>query len=183
MTTTNAPVTATQSTVPADEQNHASARQTAATGSVATPLLPWVPGTRQVPADSEATPLTAYLGDAAALITARVTDLADTAVRLRPPWTSALGHQPADPDRACEWRRHVSVIAAYRAQHKVATTTPGRSSAPTPRPATPGTGPTGTPPNPSSPPADSPDSSPRTAHRQTKSARADCRRHLPWPAQ
>jgi hypothetical protein len=124
MTTTNAPVTATQSTVPADEQNHASARQTAATGSVATPLLPWVPGPRQVPADSEAMPLTAYLGDAAALITARVTDLADTAIRLRPPWTSALGHQPADPDRACEWRRYVSVIAAYRDQHKIATDDP-----------------------------------------------------------
>ena len=124
MTTTNAPVTATQSTVPADEQDHASARQTAATGSVATPLLPWVPGPRQVPADGEAAPLTAYLGDAAALITARVTDLADTAIRLRPPWTSALGQQPADPDRAREWRRHVGVIAAYRDQHKITTDDP-----------------------------------------------------------
>jgi hypothetical protein len=124
MTTSNAPVTATQSTVPADEQNHASARQTAATGSVATPLAPWVPGPRQVPADGEAAPLTAYLGDAAALITARVTDLADTAIRLRPPWTSGLGQRPADPDRACEWRRHVTVIAAYRDQHKIATDDP-----------------------------------------------------------
>ena len=124
MTTTNAPLTTTQSTAPADEQDHASARQAAATGSVATPLLPWVPGPRQVPADGEAAPLTAYLGDAAALITARVTDLADTAIRLRPPWTSALGQQPADPDRAREWRRHVGVIAAYRDQHKITTDDP-----------------------------------------------------------
>jgi hypothetical protein len=155
MTTTNAPNTTTQSTIPADEQDHASAREVAASGPVAAPLLPWVPGPRQDPTDDEATPLTAYLGDAAALITARAADLADTAIRLRPPWTSALGQQPADPDRACEWRRHVGVIAAYRDQHKVATDDPGRFSAPTPRPAAPGTGPTGTPPNPSSPPAGS----------------------------
>ena len=70
MTTTNAPITTTESTAPADGQDHAPARQAAADGSVAAPLLPWVPGPRQVPADGEAAPLTAYLGDAAALITA-----------------------------------------------------------------------------------------------------------------
>jgi hypothetical protein len=123
-TATNLPNTATQSSILVDGQDNAPAREVAASGSVAGPLLPWVPGPRQVPADSEAMPLTAYLGDAAALITARVTDLADTAIRLRPPWTRALGHQPADPDRACEWRRYVSVIAAYRDQHKIATDDP-----------------------------------------------------------
>ena len=100
MTTTNAPNTTTQITISADEQDHASAREVAASGSVATPLLPWVPGPRQDPTDGAAATLTAYLGNAAALITARVTDLADTAIRLRPPWTSGLGQQPADPDRA-----------------------------------------------------------------------------------
>jgi hypothetical protein len=124
MTTTNAPITTTQSTVPADEQDHTSARHVTAVTSAAAPLLPWVPRLRQVPADGEAAPLTIYLGDAAALITARVADLADTAIRLRQPWTNALGQQPADPDRASEWRRHAGVIAAYRDQHKVTTDDP-----------------------------------------------------------
>jgi len=35
-----------------------------------------------------------------------------------------LGQQPADPDRACEWRLNVGVIAAYRDQHKVTTDDP-----------------------------------------------------------
>ena len=91
---------------------------------LASALLPWVPGPRRVVADSNAAPLTAYLDDAAALITTRVTDLADTAIRFRPPWTSALGQQPADPGRAREWRRHVGVIAAYRDQHKITTDDP-----------------------------------------------------------
>ena len=124
MTTTNAPNTTTQSTTPADEQDHASAREVAASGSVAAPLLPWIPSPRQEPTDGEAATLTAYLGVAAALITARVSDLADTVIRLRPPWTSGLGQQPADPDRACRWRRHVGVIAAYRDQFKIATDDP-----------------------------------------------------------
>jgi len=83
-------------------------------------LLPWVPGPRQVtPAAGETAPLTAYIDDAATLITARVTELADTAIRHRPPWMSLLGQQPAAPGRAREWRRHVEVIAAYRDQHDI----------------------------------------------------------------
>ena len=124
MTAANSPLTTADSTVPNDGQAHAPTSHAAATGSLAAPLLPWVPGPRQEPGDAVAAPLTAYFGDAAALITARVTDLADTAIRLRQPWTSALGQQPADPDRAREWRRHVGVIAAYRDQHKVTTDDP-----------------------------------------------------------
>jgi hypothetical protein len=119
MATANSSLTNADSAVPADGHDHAPASHAAATDSMTAPLLPWVPGPRQDRADAVAAPLTAYLGDAAALITARVTELADTAIRLRHPWTSALGQQPADPDRAREWRRHVGVIAAYRDQHKV----------------------------------------------------------------
>lgn len=83
-------------------------------------LLPWVPGPRLVPARTgEATPLTGYIDDAAIVITARTAELADTAIRYRPPWMSLLGEQPIAPDRAREWRRHVEVIAAYRDQHNV----------------------------------------------------------------
>ena len=56
MTKTNPPITPTQSTAPANEQDHASARHVVAIGPVATPLLPWVPRPRQVPTDGEAAP-------------------------------------------------------------------------------------------------------------------------------
>jgi conjugative relaxase-like TrwC/TraI family protein len=83
-------------------------------------LLPWVPGPRLMHAKAvEAAPLTAYIDDAATAITARVVELADTAIRHRPPWMRMLGEQPTAPDRAREWRRHVEVIAAYRDQHAI----------------------------------------------------------------
>jgi conjugative relaxase-like TrwC/TraI family protein len=119
-TTANSPLTNADSAVPTDGHDHAPASHAAATGS----LLPWVPGPRQGPEGAVAAPLTAYLGDAAVLINARIADLADTAIRFRQPWASALGQQPADPDRAREWRRHMSVIAAYRDQHKITTDDP-----------------------------------------------------------
>ena len=95
-----------------------------ASGSRTAPLLPWVPGPRLVAADDDTARLAAYINDAAALITARVADLADAEVRSRPPWIVPLGQQPADPDRAREWLRHVAVIAAYRDQHKITTDDP-----------------------------------------------------------
>jgi hypothetical protein len=124
MTTESAPVPTAESTDPAGEQDQASARQPEGIGSAATRLLPWVPAPRQGVTDGEAAPLAAYLGDAAALITARFTYLADNAIRLRPPWTSVLGQQPTDPDAACEWGLHIGVIAAYRDQHKITTDDP-----------------------------------------------------------
>lgn len=122
--TANAILTTTESTAPPDGHDRAPIGQVAADGSLAEALLPWVPGPRQVVAANHAAPLAAYLDDAAALINARVIDLADTAIRFRQPWTSALGQQPADPGRAREWRRHVGVIAAYRDQHKITTEDP-----------------------------------------------------------
>ena len=68
--------------------------------------------------------MTIYLKDAATLITTRIQTLADTAVRFRQPWTSALGQPPDDPGRAREWRRHVAVVAAYRDQHKITSDDP-----------------------------------------------------------
>ena len=84
-----------------------------------------MPGPRQATGQEEqAAPLAAYLGDAADLIAGRVNALADTAVRRRPPWATALGQPPDDPGLAREWHRHVGVVAAYRDQHKVTTDDP-----------------------------------------------------------
>jgi hypothetical protein len=118
------PPAAAGSTTSADVQDQAQEGQVTAAGSLTAPLLPWVPGPRQVPAGGQAVPLTAYLSDAATLITTRTQALADTAVRLRHPWTSALGQPPDDPGRARKWLRHVAVVAAYRDQHKITSDDP-----------------------------------------------------------
>ena len=61
-------------------------------------LLPWVPCPRAGAADGCGTPFAGYLdGGAAALITVRVSELADTAVRHLPPWMSPLGQQGRRP--------------------------------------------------------------------------------------
>ena len=62
--------------------------------------------------------------DAAAIIGTRIETLADKAVRLRQPWTTALGPQPGNPESGREWLRHVAIIAAYRDQHKLTTDDP-----------------------------------------------------------
>jgi conjugative relaxase-like TrwC/TraI family protein len=129
-TTTVAPVATAQSAAPADGQDHSPGCRNTAADSLTAPLLPWVPGPRHVQPDGAAPSLSAYLSDAATLIAARVSDLADTAVRLRQPWTSALGQPPADPDRARQWLRHVGVVAAYRDQYKVATDDPRQALGP-----------------------------------------------------
>jgi conjugative relaxase-like TrwC/TraI family protein len=103
---------------------HVAAHEQNDQGDAAVPLLPWVPGPRRSPAGGHAAPLTVYLDDAAGLIAARVQTLADTAVRLRPPWISVLGQPPDDAGRAREWLRHVGVVAAYRDQHKITTDDP-----------------------------------------------------------
>ena len=97
---------------------------TQAAGSRAAALLPWVPGPRQVPADAQAAPLTAYLGEAADLITSRIQTLADTAVRLCQPWTGALGHPPDDPGRARDWLRHVASSPPTATSYKITTDDP-----------------------------------------------------------
>jgi conjugative relaxase-like TrwC/TraI family protein len=88
-------------------------------------LLPWVPGPRRTAqAAGTATALAAYISDAATAISARTAELADSAIRHRPPWMSHLGQQPSDPEPAREWRRHIAVIAAYRDQHTITTDDP-----------------------------------------------------------
>jgi hypothetical protein len=94
-------------------------------------LLPWVPGPRRATsAAGETAPLTAYIDDAATAITTRVAELADTAIRHRPPWMSLLGEQPDDPGTARQWRRHVEVIAAYRDQHTITADDPRQALGP-----------------------------------------------------
>jgi hypothetical protein len=104
------PLTTAENAAPTDHQAHLPARQITAASPAAARLLPWVPGPGQVPDGCKTAPMSAYLNDAATLTTARISCLADTAVRLRAPWTNVLGQPPADPDDAREWLRHVGVI-------------------------------------------------------------------------
>ena len=108
----------------AADQAETPAGGSAPASSAPTDPLPWVASPPTAPADGENAPLARYLNDAAALITARISELADTAVRHRPPWMSLLGQPPADPGRASEWLRHVGVIVAYRDQYKVTSDDP-----------------------------------------------------------
>ena len=78
--------------------------------------------------------LTTYLNDAENLIAARITDLADRAIRERPAWMTQLGQQPANPTRREEWRHHVAVIAAYRDQYQITTDDPRQPLGPYPEP-------------------------------------------------
>jgi len=83
-------------------------------------LPPWIPFPRQAADEAAlAGPLTGYIDAAASAIAARVNQLADSAISQRPPWTSLLGTQPAEPEYARQWRRHIAIIAAYRDQHKI----------------------------------------------------------------
>jgi conjugative relaxase-like TrwC/TraI family protein len=122
--TASAPAAGVDLTLSAEGNRSEPGNQPAPAGSQAAPLLPWVPGPRRVPTDGQATTMGTYLNDAASLITTRIQTLADTAVRLRQPWTTALGRQPDDPDGAREWLCHIAVIAAYRDQHKITSDDP-----------------------------------------------------------
>jgi hypothetical protein len=97
-----------------------SARQFAATrrsrldaGSAG--ALPWVPSPPKDASDR----LAAYLNEGAALIDARVEQLADAVIRDRPGWARSLGNPPEDPERYAAWRRQIEIIAAYRDQQNV----------------------------------------------------------------
>jgi hypothetical protein len=72
------------------------------------------------------------LAEAGDLITARVDELAATAVRHRPPWMLPLGQPPADPEAERQWVSHVAIIAAYRDQHKVTSDDPRQVLGPYP---------------------------------------------------
>jgi conjugative relaxase-like TrwC/TraI family protein len=93
-------------------------------------LLPWVQ--RPDRDGDEARPLGRWLTEAGDLITARVDELAATAVRHRPPWMLPLGQPPHDPEAERQWLRHVAVIAAYRDQHKVMSDDPRQVLGPYP---------------------------------------------------
>jgi hypothetical protein len=68
--------------------------------------------------------LTGYLESAAAAITTRIADLADTAIRQRPAWMSLLGEEPEDSDDKRDWQRCIATVAAYRDQHKITASDP-----------------------------------------------------------
>jgi len=93
-------------------------------------LLPWVQRPHRDGDDT--TPLGQWLTEAGNLITARVDELAATAVRHRPPWMLPLGPPPADPEAERQWLGHVGVIAAYRDQHKVSSDDPRQVLGPYP---------------------------------------------------
>jgi conjugative relaxase-like TrwC/TraI family protein len=94
-------------------------------------VLPWVTRPPAGPAAPGTMP--AYLADTADLISARVGELADRAIRERPAWMSMLGQQPRDPELRAKWCRHVAVIAAYRDQHMVTADDPRQVLGPYPQ--------------------------------------------------
>jgi hypothetical protein len=93
-------------------------------------LLPWVQ--RPHRDGDDARPLGQWLTEAGDLITARVDELAATAVRHRPPWMLPLGQPPGDPESERQWHRHIAVIAAYRDQHKITSDDPRQVLGPYP---------------------------------------------------
>jgi hypothetical protein len=93
-------------------------------------LLPWVQRPRWD--GDDARPLGQWLAQAGDLITARVDELAATAVRQRPPWMLPLGHPPADPEAERQWIHHIAVIAAYRDQQKITSDDPRQVLGPYP---------------------------------------------------
>jgi hypothetical protein len=93
-------------------------------------LLPWVQ--RPHRNGDEARPLGQWLTEAGNLITARVDELAATAIRHRPPWMLPLGQPPSDPETERQWLRHVAVITAYRDQHKITSDDPRQVLGPYP---------------------------------------------------
>jgi hypothetical protein len=70
--------------------------------------------------------ITGYLHEAANLISSRVGELADSAVRHRPPWMQSPGQPPNDPDHERQWLQAVAIVAAYREQFGVKTNDPSR---------------------------------------------------------
>jgi conjugative relaxase-like TrwC/TraI family protein len=103
-------------------------------------LLPWVAGPPPAPGAEDDSSLPGYLNDAAALITARISLLADAAVRERPAWISMLGQPPGHPEPQDQWTRQVEVIAAYRDQHQVTSDDPRQVLGPYPEPGHAGAG-------------------------------------------
>jgi conjugative relaxase-like TrwC/TraI family protein len=87
-------------------------------------LLPWLTIPPAHPSASTTAELARWLDDAGHLITARINNLADTAIRHRPPWMTPLGQPPQDPEDEPQWRTHIAVIAAYRDQHNITTNDP-----------------------------------------------------------
>jgi hypothetical protein len=98
------------------------------TGSAA--VLPWVPSPPKDAGDR----LAAYLNEGAALIDARVEQLADAVIRHRPGWARSLGNPPEDHERYAAWRRQIKIIAAYRDQQRITTNDPRHVLGPYPDP-------------------------------------------------
>lgn len=93
-------------------------------------VLPWVPS----PPEAASDPLATYLYEAAALIRARVEQLADAVIRDRPYWARWLGSSPKGPERYARWRRQIEIIAAYRDQQRITTADPRHILGPYPDP-------------------------------------------------
>jgi hypothetical protein len=78
--------------------------------------------------------LATHLTETAALIDARIEQLADAVVRDRPGWARSLGNPPEDPERYAAWRRQIKIIAAYRDQQRITVNDPRHILGPYPDP-------------------------------------------------
>ncbi len=90
-------------------------------------LPPWMP---PPPPATDRTPLARYLTEAATLISARTKELAETAIRDRSPWLTALGPPPTTLYQRHQWQRHIVIVAAYRDQHATTTADPAQPIGP-----------------------------------------------------
>jgi hypothetical protein len=78
--------------------------------------------------------LATYLNGAAVQINTRTAQLAEAAVRGRPAWLRALGVPPEDPGRHAAWLARVTIVAAYREQHRITVDDPRHILGPYPDP-------------------------------------------------
>jgi conjugative relaxase-like TrwC/TraI family protein len=79
---------------------------------------PWTPPLRTE--DTPGTePYRQYLADCDTEIRTRMAHLAADAAAHWPPWTTAFGNPPDDPDQRARWLRNLGIVAAYRDQHHI----------------------------------------------------------------
>jgi hypothetical protein len=95
--------------------------------------LPWMPSPPSAAADDDDR-LATYLNGAVVQISTRTAQLAEAAVGGRPTWLRALGVPPEDPGRHAAWLASVTIVAAYREQHRITVDDPRHVLGPYPDP-------------------------------------------------
>jgi conjugative relaxase-like TrwC/TraI family protein len=95
--------------------------------------LPWAPSPPAAATSGDQ--LASYLNESFALISTRVAQLAETVISAPPAWLTSLGTPPEEPEHRAAWQASVTIIAAYRDQHRITTDDPRHPLGPHPDPA------------------------------------------------